>query len=82
LHIETEEDNGKPSDDSLKKCLINGDLDNLYSSSNIICIRVINSRRMIWQACNTHGKDESTYRILVGKLVGKRPLGRDRHRLE
>jgi hypothetical protein len=28
------------------------------------------------------GERRSVYRVLVGKLEGKRPLGRPRHRLE
>jgi hypothetical protein len=29
-----------------------------------------------------HGARRGVYRVLVGKLVGKRPLERSRHRLE
>jgi hypothetical protein len=29
-----------------------------------------------------HGEGRSVYRVLVGKLKGKRPLGRPRHRWE
>jgi hypothetical protein len=32
--------------------------------------------------CSTNGKKRDTYRILVGKPKGKRPLGRPRHRWE
>jgi hypothetical protein len=31
-------------------------------------------------ACRTHGEKKNTYRILVGKPEGKRPLGRSRRR--
>jgi hypothetical protein len=31
--------------------------------------------------CGTHGEGRGVYRILVGRLEGKRPLGRPRHRL-
>jgi hypothetical protein len=31
---------------------------------------------------STHGAKRNTYRILVGKPEGKRPLGRPRHRCE
>jgi len=30
--------------------------------------------------CSTYGGGEGTYRVLVGKLEGKRPLGRTRRR--
>jgi hypothetical protein len=39
---------------------------------------VIKSRRMIWTG---HGAKRNAYRILMGKLVRKRPLGRPRGRL-
>jgi hypothetical protein len=32
--------------------------------------------------CSTHGENRNTYRILVGKAEGKRPLGRPRRRWE
>jgi len=55
------------------------ELNDLYSSPNIV--RVIKSRRMRWAghvACM--GEERGVYRVLVGKLEGKRPLGRPRHR--
>jgi hypothetical protein len=33
------------------------------------------------RACSTNGEERNTYRILVGKPDGKRPLGRPRRRL-
>jgi hypothetical protein len=30
--------------------------------------------------CSTNGEKRNTYRLLVGKLEGKRPLGRPRRR--
>jgi hypothetical protein len=33
-------------------------------------------------SCSTNGENRNTYRILVGKTEGKRPLGRPRSRLE
>jgi hypothetical protein len=33
-------------------------------------------------ACSTYGVRKGAYRVLVGKPVGKRPLGRFRRRLE
>jgi hypothetical protein len=32
------------------------------------------------RACSTNGEKRNEYRILVGKLGGKRPLGRPRRR--
>ena len=60
--------------------LHNEELNDLYSSPNIV--RVIKSRRMRW-AGNVvgMGEERGAYRVLVGKLEGKRPLGRLRHRL-
>ena len=49
--------------------LHNDELNDLYSSSNIV--QLIKSRRM-----------RGVYRILVGKPDGKRPLGRPRNRWE
>jgi len=51
------------------------ELNDLYSSPNIL--RMIRSRRMRWAghvACI--GERKVVYRVLVGKLEGKRPLGR------
>jgi hypothetical protein len=59
----------------------NNELHNLYSSPNII--RVIKVRRLRWAghvARIVEGR--GVYRVLVGKLEGKRPLGRPRRRWE
>jgi len=59
--------------------LHNEELNDLYSSPNIF--QVIKFRKMRWArhiACT--GESRGVYRILVGKLEGKRPLGRQRHR--
>jgi hypothetical protein len=59
--------------------LYNEELQNLYSSPNII--RMIKSRRMRWAGHVTRmGKKRNAYKLLVGKLEGKRPLGRPRRR--
>jgi hypothetical protein len=31
-------------------------------------------------ACSTYGNGRGVYRVLMGKTVGKRPLGRPKHR--
>jgi hypothetical protein len=61
--------------------LHNEEFHNMCSSPNTILI--INSRRMRWTghiACI--GEKRHTYRVLVGKPEGKRPLGRPGHRRE
>ena len=59
--------------------LHNDELNDLYSSPNIV--RVIKSRRMRWAGHVAHmGQERGVYRVLVGKLEGKRPLGRPRCR--
>jgi hypothetical protein len=55
--------------------LHNEELRDLYSSSSII--RIIKSRRMRWAGHVARmGENRNAYRL----LVGKRPLGRPRHR--
>jgi len=59
--------------------LHNEELNDEYSSPNNV--RVIKSRRMRWAghvACM--GEESGVYRVLVGKLEGRRPLGRPWHR--
>ena len=59
--------------------LHNEELSDLYSSPNIV--RVIKSRRMRWAGHVARmGEERVVYRVLVGKLEGKRPLGRPRCR--
>jgi hypothetical protein len=53
-------------------------LHNLYSSQDII--RLIKLRRMRWAGHVAHIEEMRNVYILVGKLEGKRPLGRLRHR--
>jgi hypothetical protein len=44
---------------------------------------VIKSRKMRWVKHVAHmGKGKGIYRVLVGKLEGRRPLGRTRRRWE
>ena len=64
-----------------KKKLHNEELNDPYSSSNII--RVIKSRRIRWaRYVAGTGEIRGIYRVLLGKLEGKRPLGRSRCRWE
>jgi hypothetical protein len=59
--------------------LHNEELHNLYSSLNII--RMMKSKRVRWAGHAARmGETRNTYRILVGKPEGKRPLGRPRRR--
>jgi hypothetical protein len=59
--------------------LHNEEINDLYSSPNIV--RVIKSRRMRWAGHVARmGEEMGLYRLLVGKLEGKRPLGRPRCR--
>jgi hypothetical protein len=59
--------------------LHNEELNNLYSSPNIV--RVIKSRRMRWAGHVTRmGEERGVYRVLVGKPEGKRPMRRPRRR--
>jgi hypothetical protein len=51
----------------------------MYSSPSII--RIIKSRRMRWAGHVARmGEKRNAYRLLVGKTVRKRPLGRPRRR--
>jgi hypothetical protein len=59
--------------------LHNEEINVLYSSPNIV--RVIKARRMKWVGHVARmGEERGVYRVLVGKLEGKRPLGRPRRR--
>ena len=61
------------------KILHDEELNDLYSSPNIV--RVIKSRRMRWAGHVARMDEERVvYRVVVGKPVGKRPLGRPRRR--
>jgi hypothetical protein len=59
--------------------LHNEELHDLYSSRSII--RIIKLRRMRWAGHVARmGEKMKSYRLLVGKSEGKRPLGRPRRR--
>ena len=58
----------------------NEELNDLYPSPNIV--RVIKSRKMRWAGHVARmGEERGSYRFLVEKPEGKRPLGRHRRRL-
>jgi hypothetical protein len=59
--------------------LHNKELHDLYSSPSII--GVIKSKKIRWAGHVARmGEKRNAYRLLVGKLEGKRPLGRPRRR--
>jgi len=59
--------------------LHNEELIDLYCSPNIV--QVIKSRRIRWVGHVARMEEgRGVYRVLLGKLEGKRPLGRPRHR--
>jgi len=61
------------------RILRNEELNDLYSSSNIV--RVIKSRRMRWAVYVARMCEErSVYRVLLGNPEGRRSLGRPRRR--
>jgi hypothetical protein len=62
-----------------RRKLHNKELHDLYSSPSII--RIIKSRRMRWAShVSRMGEKRNSYRLLVGKPEGKRPLGRPTRR--
>ena len=61
--------------------LHNEELNDLCSSPNIV--RVIKSRRLRWAGHVARMEEgKGVHKVLVGKLEGKRPLGRPRRRWE
>jgi hypothetical protein len=61
--------------------LHNEELNDLYSLP--IIVRVVKSERMRWAGhVASMGEESGVHRVLVGKLEGKRPLGRPRRRWE
>ena len=55
------------------------ELNDLYSSPDIV--RVKKSRRMRWAGHVARtGVERGVYKVLMGELEGKRPLGRPRRR--
>jgi hypothetical protein len=71
----------KREEDGSWRKLHNDELHSLYSSPNIVM--VIKSRRMRWAGHVARmGEGRNIYRVLFGRLEGKRPLGRPRRRWE
>jgi hypothetical protein len=71
----------KSEEDVSQSKLHNDELHSLYSSPNIV--RVIKSRRMRWTGQVARmGEGRGVYKGLVGRLEGKRSLGRPRRRWE
>jgi hypothetical protein len=69
----------KRGEDGSWRKLRNDELHSLYSSPNIV--RVIISKRMRWAGHVARMREgRGVYRVLVGRLEGKRPLGRPRRR--
>jgi hypothetical protein len=61
--------------------LHNEELHDLYCSPTIV--QVIKPRRIRWAVhVAQKGEGRGVYRVLLGKLEGRRPLGRPRHRWE
>ena len=61
--------------------LLNAEVNDKYSSPNIV--RVIKWKRMRWAGHVARMEERrGIYRVLVGKLEGRRPLGRPRCRWE
>jgi hypothetical protein len=61
--------------------LCNEELNDVYHSPNIV--QLIKSRRLRWDGHVAHmGERKRIYSFLVGKIEGKRPLGRPRRRWE
>jgi hypothetical protein len=56
------------------------ELHDLCSSPNTRIVRFMKSRRMRWTGHITRRREKwNVYVLLIGKLEGKRPLGRTRH---
>jgi hypothetical protein len=63
------------------KKLYNEELNDLYSSPNVIWVINLGRMRLAGHVARTD-EGSGVYRVLVGKLEGKRPCGRPRHRWE
>jgi hypothetical protein len=71
----------KREEDGSWRKLHNDELHSLYYSPNIV--RMIKARRMRWAGHVARvGEGRGVYRVLVGRPLGRRPLGRPRRRRE
>ena len=71
----------KRDENGERRRLHNEELHHLYRSHNIV--RLIKSRRIRWVGHVARMEEgRSAFKILTGKLIGKRPLGRPRRRWE
>jgi hypothetical protein len=61
--------------------LHNEERNDLYSSPNMISGDQI-KKNTVGGACSMYGDRRGTYRVLMGKLEGKKTLARTRHRWE
>jgi len=59
--------------------LHNEELNNLYSSPNIVRVIKLRRMRLVGHVART-GEERGVYRVFMGKPEGKRPLGRPRRR--
>ena len=71
----------KTDENGERRRLHNEELHSLYRSRNIV--RVIKSRRLRWAGHVARMEEgRSAFKILTGKPIGRRPLGRPRRRWE
>ena len=71
----------KRDENGERRRLHNEQLHSLYRSPNIF--RAINFRRLRWAGHVARGEEgRSSFKILTGKPIGKRPVGKPRRRMD